>query len=183
LKLTFGERRIVSLEAVKFFREVNGPKVGGTLVVNSSLAGYAPVPGLGFYSASKAALEAVHESLLQELDPEWNIKITIVEPGSFKTNGVENGIRLPAHPAYKNPALPANFMRQLFENADKLPGADVKDGVELIHKLTLEENLPLRFALGVDSVASFRAHTEAAVANLNAYESWSSGLGAGLPLV
>lgn len=173
----------VSLEAVKFFREVNKQKIGGTLVVNSSMVGYAPAPGIGYFSAAKAALEAVHESLLQELDPAWNIKVTLIEPGSFKTNGIDNTTIVPAHPAYTNPALPANFIRHLFENAEQIPMADAMEGVKLIHKLTLEEKLPLRFALGTDSVASFKAHTEAAMANLEAYGSWSSALGAGLPVM
>ena len=43
----------VSREAIKCFREVNGPAVGGILVINSSMVGYKPSPILGYYSASK----------------------------------------------------------------------------------------------------------------------------------
>lgn len=43
----------VTREAVKFFREVNGPAVGGRLLQVSSITGIMGGPGLGFYSATK----------------------------------------------------------------------------------------------------------------------------------
>ena len=46
----------VTREAVKFFREVNGPSVGGRLLQVSSIVGITGGPGLGFYSASKCGM-------------------------------------------------------------------------------------------------------------------------------
>ena len=43
----------VTREAVKFFREVNGPAVGGRLLQVSSITGITGGPALGFYSATK----------------------------------------------------------------------------------------------------------------------------------
>ena len=43
----------VSLEAVKFFREVNGPNVGGRLLVTGSLMGIINSPAVGYYVAGK----------------------------------------------------------------------------------------------------------------------------------
>ena len=42
----------ISLEAVRFFREENKP-CGGLLLTNASQAGLSPVPGFGYYTASK----------------------------------------------------------------------------------------------------------------------------------
>lgn len=42
----------VSLEAIKVFREVNKPQ-GGRLITLSSATGFAPLPGVSFYVASK----------------------------------------------------------------------------------------------------------------------------------
>lgn len=88
----------VSREAVRFFREENPQGVGGRLLTVSSYAGTAPLPGAGYYSASKAgepeylhdapsniarisltrgdwpALEAINQALEGEIDPKWNIK-------------------------------------------------------------------------------------------------------------
>lgn len=40
------------------------------------------------------------ESLISELPPEWNIYVTILEPGGFETNIRQNSILMPPHPAY-----------------------------------------------------------------------------------
>lgn len=43
----------VSREAVRFFREVNKPGVGGRLLTVSSFVGLSPLPCSGYYSAAK----------------------------------------------------------------------------------------------------------------------------------
>lgn len=57
----------------------------GHIINMSSVAGLTGAPGQGFYSASKFALEGYSEALSVELDP-FNIKVSLVEPGYFKTN-------------------------------------------------------------------------------------------------
>ncbi|KAF8996897.1 hypothetical protein BDQ17DRAFT_1512949 [Cyathus striatus] len=74
----------VSREAVRFFRDVNIP-AGGRLLQAPSQAGLCAAPGVGYYSASKHALEGFSESLSQELLPSWNIKALSI---------------LPLHPSY-----------------------------------------------------------------------------------
>ncbi len=56
------------------------------LIVNvSSLAGLTGTPGMGFYAASKHALEGYAESLRLEVE-RFNIGISLVEAGFFRTN-------------------------------------------------------------------------------------------------
>ncbi len=57
----------------------------GHIINVSSLAGLIGVPGQGFYSASKFALEGYSEALSLEVQG-CNIKVTLIEPGFFKTN-------------------------------------------------------------------------------------------------
>jgi NADP-dependent 3-hydroxy acid dehydrogenase YdfG len=57
----------------------------GHIINVSSLAGLIGIPGQGFYSASKFALEGYSEALSLEVQ-QFNIKVTLVEPGFFKTN-------------------------------------------------------------------------------------------------
>lgn len=57
----------------------------GHIINMSSVAGLIGAPGQGFYSASKFALEGYSEALSVELDP-FNIQVSLVEPGYFKTN-------------------------------------------------------------------------------------------------
>lgn len=52
-EVTFWGADRVAQEAVKFFREVNKPGVGGRLLNVSSSAGLNAYPGIGYYCASK----------------------------------------------------------------------------------------------------------------------------------
>ncbi|QBS43467.1 SDR family oxidoreductase [Nocardia sp. CS682] len=56
----------------------------GRLVMISSTAGLVATPFLGAYSASKFAVEAIADSLRQELAP-WGVSVVVVNPGSFKS--------------------------------------------------------------------------------------------------
>lgn len=52
-EVTFWGADRVAREAVKFFREVNAPGVGGRLLNNSSSTGISAIAGVGYYCASK----------------------------------------------------------------------------------------------------------------------------------
>ena len=56
----------------------------GTIVQFSSVAGRTVFPESGFYAATKHALEAMTEALIQEVGP-LGVNIRVVEPGSFAT--------------------------------------------------------------------------------------------------
>ena len=57
----------------------------GKIITISSLIGLIGVPFNSYYAASKHALEGFYKSLRLELRP-FNIKVSVVEPGFFKTN-------------------------------------------------------------------------------------------------
>jgi NAD(P)-dependent dehydrogenase (short-subunit alcohol dehydrogenase family) len=57
----------------------------GHVVNISSIAGMTTLPGFGIYSATKFAVEGLSEALALEAAP-LGIRVTIVEPGPFRTN-------------------------------------------------------------------------------------------------
>ena len=57
----------------------------GKIITIGSLAGLIGVPFQSYYSASKHALEGFFKSLRFEVKP-FNIKVSVIEPGFFKTN-------------------------------------------------------------------------------------------------
>jgi NAD(P)-dependent dehydrogenase (short-subunit alcohol dehydrogenase family) len=65
-------------------------KQGSGQIINiSSGVGLAPFPFVGFYSASKFALEGYTEALRHEVKP-FHIKVSLVEPGFIKTRLYHN---------------------------------------------------------------------------------------------
>ena len=80
----FGVARMVKAVLPIMRRQGNGQ------IINiSSLVGLVPSPLLGFYSASKFAIEGYTEALRHEVKP-FQIRVSLVEPGLVKTNLVHN---------------------------------------------------------------------------------------------
>ncbi|KAK0266819.1 hypothetical protein LTS16_023546 [Friedmanniomyces endolithicus] len=75
----------VTRKALQVMREVNKPS-GGKIQQITSIGGQRGVPNFSLYCASKWAVEGFTEALSHELKPEWNIKLTCVEPGGFRTD-------------------------------------------------------------------------------------------------
>src|ERR1700744_3140105 len=77
------------------------------LVINiSSLAGLFGLPYQGLYSASKFAIEGYSESLRMELQ-NTGVKVTVLNPGDFKTDFTGNREKLPF--TLNNDKLKAEF--------------------------------------------------------------------------
>jgi NAD(P)-dependent dehydrogenase (short-subunit alcohol dehydrogenase family) len=57
----------------------------GIIINISSIAGLRSAPALGFYNATKFAVEGLSNALLQEVEP-LGIKVMVVEPSAFRTD-------------------------------------------------------------------------------------------------
>lgn len=66
-------------------REVNKP-CGGKIQQVTSVGGQIGVPFFSIYCATKWAVEGFTETVSKEIKPEWNIKLTNIEPGGFRTD-------------------------------------------------------------------------------------------------
>jgi len=76
----FGALRVIQA-ALPILRNQNSGHILGV----SSVAGIVAGPMTGFYNASKWALEALHDSLAQEVAA-FGIKVTLIEPGAYATD-------------------------------------------------------------------------------------------------
>src|ERR1700745_465178 len=87
---------IVTKAALPHFRE----KKAGHFIQFSSVGGRIGPPGRGPYSAAKWGVEGFSEVLSREVAP-LGIKVTIVEPGGFRTDFAGSSAELSeGHPAY-----------------------------------------------------------------------------------
>lgn len=61
----------------------------GKIITVGSITGLVAFPSTSYYAASKHALEGYYKALRYELH-EFNIRVAMIEPGSFTTNIVKN---------------------------------------------------------------------------------------------
>ncbi|KIK91770.1 hypothetical protein PAXRUDRAFT_830542 [Paxillus rubicundulus Ve08.2h10] len=165
----------ITREAVRFFRDVNSP-AGGCLLQVSSQAGIVACPAVGFYSASKFALEGLSECLARELDPAWNIRVTIIELGGFRTKITKENMKVSDQlPAYTFSASPSSQIRAHLALADSNNG-DVDKATAAMEKLVHLDSPPLRLPLHNMTVAAVKEKMQNILDEVDAYESWSDDL-------
>ena len=135
---------IVTKAALPYFRE----RKGGHFVQFSSMGGRIGPPGRGPYSAAKWGVEGFSEVLSREASP-LGVKVTIVEPGGFRTDFAGSSTKLSeGRPEYDSTVgATARFQR---DYNGKQPG-DPKKAAQAIVRLTREQNPPLRLLLGSDA--------------------------------
>jgi len=108
----FGTQEEVDLEVVRDLFDVNVLGAArmtraalpllrasqGTIVQLSSVAGRTVFPESGFYAATKHAIEAMSDALVQEVGP-LGVRVRVIEPGSFATRFLDTAQqRSPAPP-------------------------------------------------------------------------------------
>jgi short-subunit dehydrogenase len=86
LRETFEVNFFATVELSKLFLTKMVEDDKGRIIMISSMIGEVPMPWLGMYSATKAALTNITMALSKELEEvESNVKVCIIEPGFYKT--------------------------------------------------------------------------------------------------
>jgi NAD(P)-dependent dehydrogenase (short-subunit alcohol dehydrogenase family) len=135
---------IVTKAALPYFRE----RKRGQFIQLSSMGGRIGPPGRGPYSAAKWGVEGFSEVLSREVAP-LGIKVTIVEPGGFRTDFAGSSTKLSeGHSEYDSTVgATARFQR---DYNGKQPGDPTK-AAQVIVQLMKEDKPPLRLLLGSDA--------------------------------
>jgi NAD(P)-dependent dehydrogenase (short-subunit alcohol dehydrogenase family) len=114
----------------------------GHIIQISSVLGQVALPILGIYNASKAAVEALSESLALEVAG-LGIKITLVEPNTFGTDWIgASAVRSKGIPVYDE--VKADLFSRVTEDTIGIPEATS----EAILRVVDDANPPLRLTLG-----------------------------------
>ena len=131
-------------------------KRSGHIVNITSMGGFAQVAGWGVYGATKFAVEGLSEAMQAELSP-LGIKVTIVEPGSFRTDFLDvsslhtTGTQIPDYDAT------AGRVRRAIAKSNGQQVNDPAKGAAAIYAAITAGNSPTRFQVGPDAIAMVEA--------------------------
>lgn len=149
----FGAVNVIR-EALPTLRE----QKSGHIVNVSSLVGVSAFTSMGYYSASKFALEGLSEALAAEVAP-LGIKTTVVEPGPFHTGFSTRAVALGDN------LLPEVYpstaeLTDAFSHFDSPQSGDPVKAVKLIIEAVEAENPPFRLPLGLFAYEGIEAKLE-----------------------
>ncbi len=121
----------------------------GHILQLTSIGGLAAVGGFGPYCASKFALEGWSEALRDEVAP-LGIRVTIVEPGAFRTEFASAGNMRPERQLAAYRPVVSPIEAYLYGSDGKQPGDPHKAALAMIAAVDSPDP-PLRLMLGADA--------------------------------
>lgn len=130
-------------------------------------------PGASLYCASKFAVEGFSEGLAQEVAG-FGIKVTIVEPGFFRTDFLDSQSVRFGDIAVADYAAQSAEIRASYGAYNHQQPGDPARLATLLLQLAAHSTPPLRFAAGSDAVAVVSAKIDALRAELQAWEALSA---------
>jgi short-subunit dehydrogenase len=159
----FGTLRVTQM-ALPIFRQ----QKSGHIIQISSHGGFKAFQGFGIYNASKFAVEGFSEALAVEVAP-LGIKVTLVEPGPFRTSFAGNSFR-EAETVIEDYNGTAGAFRQRMKAVDGKQEGDPTKAAKAIIEIANLENPPLRLPLGKIAVISLTAKLDSVAKDLNDFK-------------
>lgn len=144
-------------------------KRSGHIIQMSSASGFRAMAGFGVYNASKFALEGFSEALAQEVAP-FGIRVTIVEPGPFRTEFAGGSIKRPGQRFDNYKEGPVANMYQYIDGAHGTQEGDPVKGAQAIVDFVYSDSSTLRLPLGKAAIAAIKAKLAAVASDVAANE-------------
>ena len=145
----------------------------GHILNLSSIGGLVSTPGMGYYNATKYAVEGLSEALAQEVAP-FGIHVTLIEPGPFRTDFLGRSIAQAAEiiPDYDKTA--GNMRRYATDQNGKQQGDPLR-AVHAMMQVVESPNPPLRLLLGKVALQRLRTKIDSMQKEVTAWESTTTG--------
>ena len=143
----------------------------GNIVNISSIGGLVGFPGVGYYNATKFAVEGLSESLSKEVGP-LGIKVLIVEPGPFRTDWAGRSLKVSGKQIPEYTETAGAFRERITGGSGKQMGDPLRAGLAIIKALE-SEHAPLHLTLGQIALETARTKVEKLSAELDAWEETS----------
>lgn len=144
----------------------------GHILNISSVGGFVAFGGTGIYCATKFALEGLSEALAKEVAT-LGIKVTIVEPGAFRTDFNGRSLAVPDQQIADYAAISGEFLNWIRDMDGKQPGDPDKAAAAMIQAVE-SDNPPLRLALGEDAVNAISEKLESVKVELDTWKQVSN---------
>jgi NAD(P)-dependent dehydrogenase (short-subunit alcohol dehydrogenase family) len=139
----------------------------GHIINMSAIAGFTNELGFSIYGGTKFALEGVSEALRGEVEP-FGIKVTIVEPGPFRTDFIGRSLDRVEQPMPEYEPTVGKFLNFLNTIEGKQPG-DPQKAADAIIQMVNAGNPPLRLVLGNYAYRKFRTKIESLTQELDTW--------------
>jgi NAD(P)-dependent dehydrogenase (short-subunit alcohol dehydrogenase family) len=145
----------------------------GHIVNFSSIGGLVAYPALGFYNATKFAVEGLSEALAKEVAP-LGIKVLLVEPSGFRTDWAGRSAAESAHEIADYASTAGATRRAVRESSGRQPG-DPRRAALAIVEAVQSAHPPLRLLLGRDALLAARAKLDELRGEFAAWEQVTLG--------
>lgn len=145
----------------------------GHIVNISSVAGRMAQPGSGYYSATKFAVGGLSDALRKEVGP-LGIRVTVVEPGGFRTDFAGRSLRQSKH-TIDDYAATAGARRKENSSTDGRQPGDPARAAQAIIRAVQADKPPFRLALGRSAVQRIRTEIDTQRQELDAWEETANG--------
>ncbi|KAJ2933892.1 hypothetical protein H1R20_g3203, partial [Candolleomyces eurysporus] len=141
--------------------------------IGSRSAWHTELPGLAFYASSKAAVQALTETMFAELTP-LGVKVLLVAPGAFRTEGIYGGQFpkdniIPAYDTLREASIKRFLSIAGTEKGDPDKAMDFLVDVVRGEGKAAGRPWPLYLTLGEDAAANARSRGDKVVADI---ENW-----------
>ncbi|MBD9659572.1 oxidoreductase [Pantoea sp. PNT03] len=140
----------------------------GHILNITSMGGFITLPGISYYCGSKFALEGISETLSKELAP-FNIHVTAVAPGSFRTDWAGRSMVRSARSIADYDALFDPIRQAREEKNGKQLGDPFKAASAMLDVIE-SSNPPAHLLLGSDALALVRQKMESFSAEIDRWE-------------
>ncbi len=157
-----------TLNLTQTFLPIFRQQKSGYIIQISSHGGFKAFAGFGIYNASKFALEGFSEALAQEVAP-LGIKVTIVEPGPFRTSFAGSGFKLTEH-TIADYNTTAGVFREKIKGVDGKQEGDPNKAAKVIYNITKLDKSPLRLPLGKVALLSLTSKLKSVKTDLDNFK-------------
>jgi NAD(P)-dependent dehydrogenase (short-subunit alcohol dehydrogenase family) len=161
------EKEVAELFASNFFGTVSLIKAvlpgmrsrrHGAILNVSSIAGRLAMPGSGYYSATKFALEGMSDALRKEVGP-LGIRVVVVDPGAFRTDFAGRSLQQ-AKSAIADYADTAGLRRKENDKSHGTQPGEPARAARVLINIVEGKTAPFRLLLGSDALRIVNAELE-----------------------